>query len=370
MGGIADKFRLPVVDFLQHRDVVEDGEHEFLIVFLGEGREEDLEGVMLAIIAVGVERDGLRAVLAADDLSRFRELGIADDVDAVALQAARRQMEDGFGLRVGVDDIAARVDEHDGVVDVVERQRELMGFGLGFLDFLGQILGQVVDGLHEGIEFIAAVPAQAFVEIAGRNRHGILRKQHDGPDLPVGQPDGNQEGDAEREKETPDDDLEDRVVGVFHRRERIGRADDAGQLPVVPDGDGDVHEVFVQRCAFAHGDTVVRGQCGLDFLARKMIVEAVGRLSRVTEHVALGVHDGDAQSRLVVQAFQRVIERVAADVEGWFKCDFDDFCVADEGRALVFECVVVEVVEQEGSEQGEGRKDDEQKGCYEPARDF
>ena len=101
-----------------------------------------------------------------------------------------------------------------------------------------------------------------------------------------------------------------------------------------------------------------------------MIVEAVGRLSRVTEHVALGVHDGDAQSRLVVQAFQRVIERVAADVEGRFKRDFDDFCVADEGRALVFERVVVEVVEQEGTEQGEGRKDDEQKGCYEPARDF
>ena len=126
----------------------------------------------------------------------------------------------------------------------------------------------------------------------------------------------------------------------------------------------------MQCRAFTHGDTVVRGQCGLDFLARKMIVEAVGSLSRVTEHVAFGVHDGDAQSRLVVQAFQRVIECVAADVEGRFKCDFDDLGVADEGRALVFERVVVEVVEQEGPEQGEGRKDDEQKGCYEPARDF
>ena len=107
---------------------MEDGEDELVGAVVERG-EEDLEGLHRVALADG-QRDGLRFALAADFLRGLGELCTADYVDAVAVQGIPLQLEVLFSLPVRVDDEAAFVDEHDGVVGVVEDQAHLLGLGL------------------------------------------------------------------------------------------------------------------------------------------------------------------------------------------------------------------------------------------------
>lgn len=170
---------------------MEDGEHELRGAVV-EWREEDLEGLRGTAVVDG-QGDGLGLSLAADFLRGLGELGAADDVDAVAVQSVALQMECLFGLPVGADDEAALVDEHDGVVSVVEDQGHLLGFGLRLLDLGGEVARQLVDGLDECIELIAAVPLQPLVEVAARDLHRVEAQAADGLDLSVREPDGDDE---------------------------------------------------------------------------------------------------------------------------------------------------------------------------------
>ena len=140
-------------------------------------------------------------------------------MDAVAVQGIPLQLEVLFSLPVRVDDEAALVDEHDGVVGVVEDQAHLVGLGLRLLDLGGEVARQLVDGLHECIELIAALPLQALVEVAAGDLHGVEAQAADGLDLPVCEPDGDDERGEQREEEGGEDDAQACVVRLFHRDE-------------------------------------------------------------------------------------------------------------------------------------------------------
>ena len=133
-------------------------------------------------------------------------------MDAVAVQGVALQVECLFGLPVGADDEAALVDEHDGVVGVVEDQGHLLGLGLRLLDLGGEVARQLVDGLDECIELIAAVPLQPLVEVAARDLHRVEAQAADGLDLSVCEPDGDDERGEQGEEQGGEDDAQARVV--------------------------------------------------------------------------------------------------------------------------------------------------------------
>ena len=174
-------------------------------------------------------------------------------------------------------------------------------------------------------------------------------------------PEREDDGEHERDDECGDNALTGAVESCLYSRERGCGADDSVQVSYfIVNGNGNVHHILLQGRAVSYRFAKpVLLQGSLDFLPAEMVVEAVCRVGRIGEDVAVGVDDRDAQICVSTDMVNDILQLFRGVIKASGEGVLDNARIGDKPVLRSLHACGVKIMDEPPSEErqcGDGKK--------------